>query len=285
MAAQESLLVLVVLYKLPVLEAPTIRSLLRCAPAFAGSRLLVWDNSPVPSATDEDLRVLREAFPTVECVHTPENLSLSTLYNRVIRSWLGRGEGFLLLLDHDTELDPSFPDRAREAIAAHPETPLFLPIVRYRGRIVSPADFFYVTGRPWRRPRVGLVRSRFRTAINSGMIVSSRFLRTRFTGYDERFRFYGTDNYFMKQYARLESHFCVVDAEVAHQLDFFEDTDVSSRLRRLKELNRATVLLNGDHLLTRLASLLYVTLVSCVQALRHRDRRFLGCMSWNPSRT
>jgi hypothetical protein len=274
MAQQGKFLILVVLYKVPLLESPTIRSLLRASSRLAASKVLIWDNSPSPAASQSDLDRLRCSVGEVEYVTTPENLSLSTIYNRTIQSWL-RQHTYLVIFDHDSEFDASFFVLIEKATRTHPSVPLFLPIVTYANGIVSPANMFYFKGWPWRRKKVGLVRSRFHTAINSGMVISARFLETKFGSYDERFRFYGTDNSFMQSYAKLERHFCVVDVKIAHRLDFYEERNSTAKVVRMREINRATLLLAGGNPFMAALSRAYVLLTSAKHAVRHWDWRFM----------
>lgn len=269
--------ILVVLYKVPLLRSETIRSLMGAAESLRGCTLLVWDNSPMPHASEADLADLRHSIADVQYVSTPENCPLSVIYNRTIRTKLPSDPGtFLVLFDHDSEFPGSLFERAREAIRANPDIALFLPVVTYRDRIVSPADFYFFTGMLWGARRLGRISSRFKTAINSGMVVSAPFLKTDFPGYDERFAFYGTDNWFMLEYARLRPVFCVFDAEISHRLDFHEAQDVESKLRRFREMNRATVLLARGNLLLEAISRAYVRVRSLSLAIVHRDRRFLA---------
>jgi GT2 family glycosyltransferase len=208
-------LAIIVVYGSQPTDTRSLRSLARGRTSRYGLRIVVWDNSPQPH--DIDWTSVGQAGTYVS---TPQNLGLSTIYNRVITEHLRPGE-HLLLLDQDTELPPDYLEKATLALEAHPEVDLFLPMVRASDRWASPVTYFCGWGRQWHSRTVGVIASKRVCAINSGMIISSAYLFGSFPGYDERLRFYGTDTQFMLDYMDRRSRLFVLDSVIAHDLSFF----------------------------------------------------------------
>lgn len=275
---ETKLLALVVLYRV---EPGASESLLSLAAQsnISSQQVLVWDNSPEP-CSDAGREWLNKNFSSCVYHHCPRNLPLSHIYNEVIWAWIKQHPGsfsHLLLLDQDSILEPTFLSVAIEAIRNFPDIELFLPLVKASGHIVSPAHLFYFKGFYWRCPSVGPIPVRFKTAINSGMIIGSRYLLDGFPGYPESLSFYGTDTWFCEQYARDEKLACVFDSTILHNLSRFKEEDVEVKLWRHREEIRASRITNSRGIFRRYGCVLYTSLTCVRMALRFRDRRFFRC--------
>lgn len=231
-------------------------------------RILVWDNSPTPSVNEEDLhrdRVLYRA--------TPENLGLSSIYNQVISKDLD-SEEHLILLDQDTVLPINFLKTADEAIGQHPDIDLFLPMIRANGYWVSPLDYCLGWGRYWAVPRYGRMKSAGVCAINSGMVISAKYLLGR-SVYDEKLRFYGTDTQFMLDYVDHRDELVVLDVQLDHDLSFFSDS-LEQRARKFIVMRAANKQIYAQRSLAkRFGSAAIMMVVSLVYAWRYRSCSFL----------
>jgi GT2 family glycosyltransferase len=272
------LLVLTVLYKLTPSQSASLQSLAGCVRSGLDIRSVVWDNSPDRS-DERDLAWLQQNLPGSVYRHTPENMALSRIYNSIIGEYLQQGEtspfAGLFILDQDSSFGPELLDEAADAMARHADVGLFLPHVVSNDAIVSPATVYGCIGLPWRTKHVGRVSSRRTLAINSGMIIRRDYLARRFSGYDERLRFYGTDNDFCRKYAATERWMYVLDSEVKHSLarDVDEPSDV--RLWRHRENVRALLLTNSGDWFTRTTCRLYCVGYCSKTAILERDVRFL----------
>lgn len=264
------ILALIVVYGEPPLQTASFRTL--AAAAGANVRVLIWDNSPQPQAlVDVDPAWAQR----LSRVSTPENLGLSTIYNRVIAEHLRDGE-FLLILDQDSHLPPDFFARAAEAVAAHADVDLFLPMVRAHERWVSPLTFCCGWGRYWPAPRLGLQPAARCTAINSGMLVSARYLKGAYPGYDERLRFYGTDTQFMVVYASQRRSFCVFDAVIPHDLSFFSSAGGDKCRKFLAMKSAYRWIYEGRPWYLRLGVAVMMGVVSLRYALKFRSLGYLA---------
>ncbi len=262
-------LALVVVYGADPMETSTLQTLLETD--FPKDRLsiLVWDNSP---HTLTDLTPLTQAGVTY--LSTTDNLGLSVIYNRVIANYLQDGQ-YLLLLDQDSTLPPDFLAQCETAVRQHPEIDLFLPMIRANGRWASPLTYVMGWGRYWKAPRVGRMSALRVSAINSGMLISSVYLKGDCPGYDERLRFYGTDTQFMLDYMDSRRALVVLDVQLKHDLSFFSDP-VQNRAAKFNAMRSAYRHIYALRpVWQRLGVTLVMYLVSLVYAIRYRELGFL----------
>jgi GT2 family glycosyltransferase len=272
------LLILVVIYRRHCSASETLRSLASCREALENSLVVVWDNSP-EHAVEEQTKWLRRSLPRAAYFHDAANPGLASVYNRIIHRYLKQKTpetfDYLVLLDHDSQVEQNFFGELERATAQHPEISLFLPVVTSHGRIVSPADLYGFKGSFWKTKRTGLTRARHRTAINSGMVISVPYLRDEFRGYDQRLRSYGTDNFFMQEYSKRHGQFVVLDCVVQHDLSGFAKESVEIKLRRHRENVNSLRILNEGRGMQTLLTRAYCSVYNLRQAIKYRDMRFL----------
>jgi len=274
--------VTVVVYRMRLQEAPTLRSLRGAADALVDSAVLVWDNGPEA----QDI----EALPGWEVVapagltyvHASHNAGLPEVYGTAIAR--SAGYDVLVWLDQDTVVPVGYFDAVRQALAEHPDCALFLPLVESHGRIVSPGDYRWVKGRHWRYPRTGHMPSRGLTAVNSGMAIRRSYLAEEFRGYDPLLRFYGVDTAFMLDHARRRPALVVLDCRLGHESALLDrDAPPADRVRRHAALFEAWVALHRTNPVRRAAVAAYELYVGLKESLRSRDVRF-AAVAWSAAR-
>jgi len=269
-----SYLILVVVYNKNLRNSESINSLVYSVNHLDNSKIIVWDNSP----NKQDATSIEWAFnciKNVEYIHKPENMPLSKIYNQIINKHRKTKYEYLILLDQDTTFTPDFFRQLCKSIYEFKSVSLFLPIVISSNKIVSPANLFMFKGEYWKSKKLGLINAKNKAAINSGMVISFEYLMNRFSGYDERFKFYGTDTYFMKMYSKFNDFFCVFDYEVEHHLAYSDSSDVEIIINRHPECMKAVLLLNSSNLAMEALTRLYVLMFSIKQAFKYKDIRFL----------
>lgn len=276
---KESLLtfiVLVVIFKCKTSKSDSLLSLAACGDSKKDISLFVWDNSPIAQPQDE-IDWLYSNFPAVIYEHHPENLGLSVIYNRTISRYLRNDSrvDYLILLDQDSSFSKDLLHSAKFAGEVFPGINLFIPRVSAAGDIVSPARLFYFYGRACKNIAPGLHSAHFMTAINSGMVIRGKYLRDQFPGYDERLKFYGTDNDFMQTFKKSNEHLCVTDATIIHDLARNNNEETSIKLWRHHEIVRSTQILNSGSNILKLAASIYCMLYSLKTALVCRNWRYL----------
>lgn len=261
-------LALIVVYGVDPNVTSSLQTLLNNDLDRDGLRILIWDNSPSP---DFDKTLLERA--SIQYVSTPENIGLSKIYNIVIADYLSENE-YLLLLDQDSVLPSDFLSIASDAISDYPGVDLFLPMIKAGHNWVSPLSYFFGWGRYWKVPKHGLMKSSGISAINSGMIISSRYLLGKIN-YDERVDFYGTDTQFMVDYCAVRPHLFVMSVKIEHDLSFFSD-DIQTKARKFKKMRMAYRFIYEDRSFVQRSFInLVMLLVSLTYAFRYRDWHFL----------
>lgn len=273
-----TLLALVVLFRV---SPETSESLLSLAQQQGATlqHLVIWDNSPQPCSLI-GIKWLDSHFTSYDYHHSPDNQPLSFIYNEVIDSRIRQHPGrfsHLLLLDQDSILESTFLSIAAQAIRDFPDIGLFLPLVKASGHIVSPAHMFYFKGIYWKHPRPGTIRFRFKTAINSGMIIASNYFLNKFSRYPNTLSFYGTDSWFCEQYSKDEKFAYVFNSTIGHDLSYFKVESVDVKLWRHQEVIRGLRVMNSSGFLRSHACNIFTFLTCIRMALRFRDRRFLEC--------
>ena len=274
--AKARFLIFVVTYRVAPKTSTTLLSLSKSRVALYDTRVVVRDNSP-ERLSDSELAQLDSLLLGLdyEYRHNGRNEALSTLYNEIRRELLP-GE-HLILFDHDSAFGPEFFAEARRSIAAYPSIDLFLPLVYTGDQLVSPSHMVLFKGRYLSQPPLGPCPSRHAMAINSGMVISARYLQGDFPGYDEEYRFYLTDCDFMWTYQRLRSQYVALACTMSHSLDFYDAVEpTEKKLNRFREMRRGfLVAMRKRSWLAYALCYLYMDVYSVKFALLHRNVRFL----------
>lgn len=230
---------LVVLYKKKYNDSETLQTLSKCKGIRTSrNHLFIWDNSPVSLSRSEIDEIRTAISPcTLSYFSDGKNHYLSEIYNDIISRC--KSDSLLALLDHDSILPLGYIKTIEKAFAEknNNDINLFLPIILSNNRIVSPA---YETGFRhfmWKTEYYGKISSKNLTAINSGMVIKTNYLKNLFPGYNPKLKFYETDNDFMRKYRRQNDYAFVVDIKIAHSLNFIEDNLISKikRFHAMKE--------------------------------------------------
>lgn len=240
--------ILVVLYNMSPNNSETLQSLANCRKVLSqfSHLVIVRDNNKLPLSPLE-MKELTQVLSSInfEYWHDGHNKPLSEIYNHIISNRLNLNQT-LVLWDQDSKFSQSYFEKLNAAQIEYPEIPLFLPIVKNRGNIVSPGNIIAFKGSYWKQPKLGLVHSKAHTAINSGMAIRGEYLINRFSLYDTNLKFYHTDHYFMWKYSQTESSFYVLDTIVEHDLAFESSNETfEQQAKRYKEIRKSGIYLAG----------------------------------------
>lgn len=267
-----NLTILVCLYNKDIGSSETIQSLLNGDLNKEYTKVLIWDNSST-SLTEASLDFLKNNFPNFNYNHTPENVALSEIYNSVIDS-LGNENSYLMLCDDDSNIPNFFFNTLYNQIKANPKINLFLPKIYSGVNLVSPAKDYLITTKFIKKLRPGVLKTKNITAINSGMVLSTRLFQNGFR-YDINLKFYGTDNYFMNHYAKENKNLVVLDVNFQHSLSFNSSDDINNKLRIFREIRRANKIIYSKEFYKRqlvLCNNLFVAIKLCI---RYRTLEFM----------
>ena len=273
MKDKPSVLALVVLYKCPPLESSTILSLLKAKEEnIRDLRLAIFDNSP-DIIEEIDAIFIKENRDWISYHHFKENFPLSKIYNLGIKS--SRNEDFMLILDQDSTFDSDFFNSFYHAQKNNPDIDLFIPQVKYNHTLVSPGKWVGFKGKYLPAVHEGRKNSKGLTAIGSGMIIHFRYLKGDFKGFDERFKLYGIDTFFMQQYGMSNRDLFVLPYQMVHDLADYKVESIETKIFRFEEFARGSFLLTERYLLNRILCIAFIGYRALRLAIQFRNLAFL----------
>jgi hypothetical protein len=222
-------LFLVVLYKCNIFASRTIRSFDRCG-LFdkSDNYFYIWDNSPIRQS-DSEIATISKKSLNFEYQHTPANISLAKIYNRVIEDH--SNIDYFVLFDQDSLLlDVAYEEKINKAIYANPDIKLFLPQILSKGNILYSPGRFFLPGKSIKIRRIypGVHLSRKLNGITSGLIIKNEYFKLFNWSFNEKLKLYGIDTDFFIAYSKHASEYFLLDCKIYHNLSF-ESNDISER--------------------------------------------------------
>jgi len=267
---------LVVLYNRLPMDSETIQSIITAKNDISKfSELIIWDNSErmLSNIELEDLSTSLIGIK-YEYYADGKNTYLSVIYNRIIKKI--QNDDYLIILDHDSNIEISFFNELVVAINENPNVNLFLPIIISHNTIVSPANMCYFYGSNWKESKFGLIKSKGTTAINSGMTISGNYLKNKFEGYNEDIRFYGTDNDFMYKYAKDNKYIYILNSKINHTLNYQHDNNLEDKIRRFADVKFGFYMnAKSQNYFVYFLAKIYFFLYSLKLSISHKTIRFL----------
>lgn len=264
--------ILVCLYNKDINTSHTIQSLLKSVILIKTSKIFIWDNS-LKALDEKSLELLKRCFENFEYRHTPENLVLSKVYNSVITEQ-NDPDSYLMLCDDDSAIPTSFFIKLNEQIEQNRSINLFLPQIYSNSLLVSPAKDYLIKTKLIKGAVNGILKSKNTTAINSGMVISNRVFMEGYR-YDEKLNFYGTDNFFMRQYAKKYLDLIVLDVKIDHNLSFNDSKNINNKIRIFKEIKRANKIIYSQNKFEKGIVILNNFIVSLKLCIKHKSLAFL----------
>jgi hypothetical protein len=262
-------IILVVIYNIEPIESSTIQCLIKSIHEIKESKIIIWDNSKIPSSA-ASVDTLRKYWIDLEYNHTPINLPLSQIYNRIIAKIKDHSTNlvtrykYLLLFDQDSAFNNDYFLILKDSIRNFVNIMLFVPRVISNNICVSPGNLFYFKGFYTKKRLNGLTKSRHKTAINSGMAISTKYLERYYRGYNEKLTFYGIDNYFMIQYAKSQEYFFVIDYNMKHKLAQYSHENISiKRWRHTNIIKSIKIIIADFNIIIRLLGYIYIYYLEC----------------------
>lgn len=211
-----NLKIVVVVFNIEMKNSPTLLSLVKQkALGFSHAELMIYDNSFMSIYDSEVINLLKNQF-VVYYKHTPKNITLREIYNIEIKKI--KGSDYILFLDDDTDLPANYLLTSCSYINSHPEINVFSPLIYVHDKLYSPHRSYSYFNMPLTNVAVGVVSTKNRSVINSGIIVAGRyFIKSGFL-YPDFVDFYGTDRVFFDHYASLHEDYCVMNIPVQHDV-------------------------------------------------------------------
>lgn len=269
--------ILVVLYKKSLQESETLRGIVSSASFLKNvdHTVHIWDNSPSEALSIGDKKLLN-SLVKLEYTFCPENRPLSFVYNKAI-NFIKRQTNFthLILLDHDSSISCEYFKEIYSLVQPGlPQADIILPQVKSGNIIISPAKFFLVKGIYFTKIDPGFCNKRL-LAINSGMVISKKFLSATNFLYDERLLNYGTDNYFLNFANRHNAIFYIMQFSFTHGYSFYEEGDNDKRAEVFWQIKKANTLVFSAGLIQQVSIYIYNLIASIKNVLKYKSIRYL----------
>jgi hypothetical protein len=267
-------LLLVVLYKKLINESKTISSLKNCLRYYENSTIFIWDNSPDKQDFNELYLFTKSCGVHLEYYHEPVNRPLSYVYNTIIDRYIYKEIDYLILFDDDSSFNSYFFISLKDAINNYPDIMLFIPTIRYKDRFVSPTRKYFLKGFYIKKRLIGKIRSGNISAINSGMTISFSFFESGFS-YDERLKFYGTDDYFMSCYSQRSKYLVVINYILSHTITLSTLNKFSEKLlHAYKEMTEAWKIIYIKNRISFLVVYIYIYVHKFVTSIKYKNFSF-----------
>lgn len=162
-----------------------------------------------------------------------KNIGLSKAYNYVIKKIKGKKEeGYLLLLDDDTEISEDYINKVLEKTQKSKVPQIFVPIVKSNDTIISPSNTIF-NCRVKKVKDIRKIKYKKITAINSGMVVNLKIYNT--IKYNENLFLDYVDHEFLRDARKNKIPIEILDSELKQS---FSRDDVEIKKENvIKRLN------------------------------------------------
>lgn len=194
--------------------------------------LFIYDNSTIPGINKE---TGEREFPQLNITYLSDtqNPGVSKAYNTGADLASRLNKKWLLLLDQDTE----FPENAivtyLDAINAHKNQKLFVPVLHSPNGNYSPCKYYFKAGFRWNDIKPGIYNLRHKNILNSGTLVDlDLFMKTG--GYKEKIKLYFSDFNFIDRLKKINNEFVVTDLVCNHKLSDIINVDRKAAINRFK---------------------------------------------------
>lgn len=210
-------LFIVVLYKTKLSDSNTIKSLkANNIHLFADNIISIWDNSPEKINKKEDCKIFFGSN-NVEFNHTPENLSLAVIYNKIINSHFDFD--IVQIFDQDSEIrKENYNSYLEKVVSENLDLNVFLPKIFSNGNLYSPGKFWIFKGWHYKKINDGFNKDSFYTAITSGVVIRINSLKKFNVYFNEELSLYGIDTCFFTDFRKKDNSFYLMDFELEHDL-------------------------------------------------------------------
>lgn len=224
---QKEFIAVIVLYKETFTSATTIKSIKEnCLHIIDKVHFIIWDNSPTEMPLQEFEYIQNLDY---EYIHTPQNIALSKIYNKVIERY--KEKRLLFLFDQDSTITEEYFEKCIAASAKNANIGLFVPYIMHNDLIVSPGSFFIYKGKYWKELKTGIIKSHNTLAITSGMCIRLSCLNGKLK-FDENLVLYGIDSMFCINYWEEYPNLYVIDYRLNHNLSLFNSENYEIKKRR-----------------------------------------------------
>ena len=262
---QQSLLVVIVNYKKNISEIEIINNKVFPKKNF---QIMLWDNLPTQDNLEQaDNYNIDFYYPCYI------NQSMSKIYNYAINKHKNNVDYFIFF-DNDTLVDEKYVKKLLFLITKFPSIELFLPVIKSHKKIISPAKLYFTFGFAFKNLQEGIYKSKNISAINSGMIIKSKYFKNTNFLYDPNLGFYCTDTYFMKKYAKENKHLYIFTTEISHDLSLFNDESMQRVRFRFFDFKKGLKIIYQDNFFLSILCKLFLFYLTVKKSIKYKHNFF-----------
>lgn len=230
MIDENSILVVVVLYKCKIEESISIKSLSNSI-SYAGWNhldLVVYDNSPMYNNSE----ICNDYAFHIHYISDYTNSGVSKAYNKAVDLGVRLKKKYILLLDQDTEIPQSY---CSDLSSIENNYSLIVPRLMCRNVIISPCRYRWGRGSTLSLSKCneGVNSLKGKNFLNSGSLISiSLFNQTG--GFDESVPLYFSDFNFFERLKKKETIYYQMSTIFLHEMSSNDESDPQRFINRFK---------------------------------------------------
>lgn len=270
-------LILVVNYNKKIEQAETIKSLLSYNFKLKEKYdVFIWDNIP----KDDNKNIIKE-LENYLYKSSINNNGLAYIYNYVISNLVLQYE-YLIIFDNDSTVKIEYFEEFEKIKKLNKNINLFVPRIIYQDIIRSPRkieNYIFKKSKHtfYEKTKSGLIECKDLFIANSGMIIKSEYLVKKFKKYDERLKFYGTDDYFIKKYNKFNNKFYLLDYTLEHDFSLLNQNEsIDKKIFRFKDVLNGINIMKEDENIFMCKRMSFSMLKNAVsRSFQDKDIRYL----------
>lgn len=253
---------LIVLYKCSIEDSRTCQFIYFQNLAHCPENVVyIWDNSP-DQINSYEKAVSFFGNKKIIYNHTPENVPLSKIYNKVLNEY--QNSDAIQIFDQDSFIvKESYNNYIDDLLERNKNVNVFLPRI-YSGKILySPGLLFVFKGLHFRSLKVGLNKNRNFTAIGSGILFRPQYCINSGINFCEDLSLYSVDTDFTYKLSRKSPYFYVMDLDFSHDLSENNLSNTEKKKRRRIQLE-GLLIIYRKNILKRILTKLYIRILKLV---------------------
>ncbi|MEY8215678.1 MAG: glycosyltransferase [Colwellia sp.] len=266
-------LFLTVLYSTPPKECSTIRSLAKLdfsATAIEPS-FVFWDNSKEGFGC-KDLKTMF-AGVDVDYHHSPENLGLAVLYNRVVKQSRHLVD-YMVFLDDDSSIPSDYLDSMLTFFESG--VMLALPKIYCDDVLISPGVINGVRGRLFdaKAYKAGVVASKNIVGMMSGTVINSKLFDSEIA-FCERLSLYGVDTKFYLDYQLVSQDIFFMNVAIGHSSALRDSSiPIDNQIARFSNLMASQLVVFEEKRFFKVRLFTYFIFFVLLKCIRNRSIRY-----------
>lgn len=247
---------LVVIYKCKIEESKTCQFLVSQKILSNPNNIVyIWDNSPTPINTIENITSFF-CENNILFNHTPENTSLSKIYNYILSEF--RDFDGIQLFDQDSYINKNNYDSYLDNLLSEiTETDIFLPKIYAGDLLYSPGKLNICWGRHFKKLENGINQCKNYTAIGSGILFRPKFCIDNKIKFSEKLKLYSVDTDFIYKISSISNKFYVMDLDFKHDLSETSLSESEKKIRRKIQL-QGLIVVYEKNFFKRIVTQLYI---------------------------